>query len=226
MDLNADFTVRASVHAAQNPWVASPMPGVERRMLDRLGDEVARATSIVRYAPGSSFFAHTHKGGEEYIVIDGVFQDEFGDFPVGSYIRNPPNSTHTPSAAGGATIMVKLWQFDLEDRQTVRLQTHDMAAEPAPGREGVSVIPLYKDARENVRIEVWEPGTKLFVDDHKGFEVFVLEGGFTEGNETFSRDSWLRLPVDYAFQGMAGPEGTRVWIKSEHLAETPKRPAV
>ena len=141
MDINADFTVRASVHAAQNPWVASPMPGVERRMLDRMGDEVARATTIVRYAPGSSFSAHTHTGGEEYIVLDGVFQDEYGDFSVGSYVRNPPHSKHIPSAAEGATIMVKLWQFDPEDRQTVRLQTHDMAAEPVPGREGVAGLP-------------------------------------------------------------------------------------
>ncbi len=226
MDINADFTVRASVHAAQNPWVASPMPGVERRMLDRMGDEVARATTIVRYAPGSSFSAHTHTGGEEYIVLDGVFQDEYGDFSVGSYVRNPPQSKHIPSSVEGATIMVKLWQFDPEDRQTVRLQTQDMAAEPVPGREGVSVIPLYKDARENVRIEVWEAGTRLSVDGHKGFEVFVLEGGFAEGNETFSRDSWLRLPVGHVFEGVAGSEGARVWIKSEHLAETPKRPAV
>src|SRR3954470_9992491 len=53
MELNADFSQRVVVHAARLPWVASPMPGVERRMLDRIGEEVARATSIVRYAPGS-----------------------------------------------------------------------------------------------------------------------------------------------------------------------------
>ncbi len=122
--------------------------------------------------------------------------------------------------------MVKLWQFDPEDRQTVRLQTQDMAAEPVSGREGVSVIPLYKDARENVRIEIWDVGTMRSVDDHKGFEVFVLEGGFAEGGEIFSQNSWLRLPVGHAFEGMAGPKGARVWIKSEHLAETPTRPAL
>ena len=55
MDLNADFSARAVVHAADIPWVASPMKGVDRRMLDRMGDEVARATTIVRYAPGSAF---------------------------------------------------------------------------------------------------------------------------------------------------------------------------
>ena len=55
MEINADFTKRAVVHGAQMDWIPSPMPGVDRRMLDRIGDEVARATSIVRYAPGSAF---------------------------------------------------------------------------------------------------------------------------------------------------------------------------
>ena len=83
MELNADFTKRAVAHSATMPWVASPIAGVDRRMLDRIGDEVARATSIVRYAPQSRFSAHTHGGGEEFFVLDGVFQDEHGDFPAG-----------------------------------------------------------------------------------------------------------------------------------------------
>jgi hypothetical protein len=90
MDVNANFNERVSVHAAKLPWKATPMPGVERRMLDRLGDEVARATTIVRYAPKSHFSPHVHTGGEEFFVLEGVFQDEHGDFPAGSYIRNPP----------------------------------------------------------------------------------------------------------------------------------------
>jgi anti-sigma factor ChrR (cupin superfamily) len=62
MRLNDDFLARASVHAARIPWVPSPMASVERRMLDRMGEEVARATSIVRYAPDSHFSAHRHAG--------------------------------------------------------------------------------------------------------------------------------------------------------------------
>jgi hypothetical protein len=102
MELNADFSQRVAVHAARLPWVASPIAGVERRMLDRIGDEVARATSIVRYAPASRFSVHTHGGGEEFLVLDGVFQDERGDYPAGSYIRNPPTSRHTPGSSGAA----------------------------------------------------------------------------------------------------------------------------
>ena len=96
VELNADFSRRAAVHAARLPWTPSPITGVDHRMLDRIGDEVARATSIVRYAPNSHFSAHTHGGGEEFLVLEGVFQDEHGDFPTGCYIRNPPASSHTP----------------------------------------------------------------------------------------------------------------------------------
>ena len=116
MELNADFSIRVAARAAELPWQASPMAGVERRMLDRIGDEVARATTIVRFAPGSAFAPHTHDGGEEFIVLEGVFQDEHGDYPAGSYVRNPPTSSHTPASAPGCTIFVKLWQFRPEDR--------------------------------------------------------------------------------------------------------------
>src|SRR5438105_15557711 len=102
-----------------SPGSPRQSPGSTRRMLDRIGDEVARATSIVRYAPASPFSAHTHGGGEEFLVLDGVFQDEHGDYPVGSYIRNPPTSRHTPSSKLGCVLFVKLWQFDLEDRTKV-----------------------------------------------------------------------------------------------------------
>ena len=121
MNLNADFTQRAVVHAGSLPWQPSPTAGVDRRMLDRIGGEVARATTIVRYAPNSRFPAHIHGGGEEFLVLDGVFQDEHGDFPAGSYVRNPPGSRHTPGSAPGCTIFVKLWQFDPDDRTEVRL---------------------------------------------------------------------------------------------------------
>ena len=106
MEINSDFSKQAIVHSDRLEWLPSPMPGVERRMLDRIGDEVARATSIVRYAPNSKFSAHVHGGGEEFFVLDGVFQDEHGDYPVGSYVRNPPQSSHTPSSDLGCTIFV------------------------------------------------------------------------------------------------------------------------
>src|SRR5262244_4248880 len=136
MRINADFTKRASVHAGESDWVRSPMPGVERRMLDRVGDEVARATSIVRYAPGTAFSPHTHLGGEEFFVLEGIFQDERGDYPAGSYVRNPPTSRHTPGSQAGCTIFVKLLQFDPADRSHVNIDTRLVDAVAAAGRQG------------------------------------------------------------------------------------------
>jgi len=132
MNLNSDFGARAAVHAARLDWTPSPILGVERRMLDRIGDEVARATSIVRYAPRSRFAPHAHGGGEEFLVLDGVFQDEHGDYPMGTYVRNPPTSSHTPGSEPGCTIFVKLWQFDPDDRTLVRIETSGLSFTPAP----------------------------------------------------------------------------------------------
>ena len=225
MELNADFTKRVAMHGADIPWKASPMPGVDRRMLDRLGDEVARATSIVRYAPESSFSPHVHTGGEEFLVLDGVFQDEHGDFPAGSYIRNPPESSHTPGSAPGCTIFVKLWQFDLTDRQHVRIDTNKAEFQPDPLRTGVEVLPLFQDDHEDVRLERWAAGQTIELDATDGLEVLVLDGSFSEQGEQFSAQSWLRLPKSSAHHVEVGPDGARVWIKSGHLAEPPKAPS-
>ena len=128
MRLNADFDQAVVIRPDNYQWQDSPMPGVERMMLDRIGDEVARATSLVRYAPNTSFTPHQHEGGEEILVLEGVFSDEHGDYPAGSYIRNPIGTSHTPSVGlEGATILVKLHQFDCADRQTLHLDTQSAA---------------------------------------------------------------------------------------------------
>ncbi|MEM8972050.1 MAG: cupin domain-containing protein [Pseudomonadota bacterium] len=225
MELNADFSKRTVVHGAAVPWKASPMAGVDRRMFDRLGDEVARATSIVRYAPGSKFSSHVHTGGEEFFVLDGVFQDEHGDFPAGSYIRNPPESSHTPGSDLGCTIFVKLWQFDLADRTHVRVDTNKNAFLADANRPGVDVMPLFKDQHEYVRLERWAPGATVNLDASAGMEVLVLDGSFQEGGDDFSTQSWLRLPKQGSGQARVGPDGARVWIKSDHLMVEPSAPA-
>jgi anti-sigma factor ChrR (cupin superfamily) len=217
MNLNADFTKRAVVHAAKLDWKASPMPGVERRMLDRIGDEVARATTIVRYAPESHFSPHVHGGGEEFFVLDGVFQDEHDDFPAGCYIRNPPQSQHTPGLKLGCTMFVKLWQFDLADRRHVRVDTNKMALLGFKERDGVRLMPLFQDTRENVRLEEWAPEAAIEFDPNGGLEVLVLEGGFSEGGEKYGPLSWLQLPIGAHFSARVATDGCRVWVKEGHL---------
>ena len=217
MQINADFDQRAVVHGTQIDWVASPMPGVDRRMLDRIGNEVARATSIVRYAPGSRFSPHVHTGGEEFLVLDGVFQDEHGDFPAGSYVRNPPESKHTPSSEPGCIILVKLWQFDLQDRTEVKLRSDQLKYQAAPGRDRVETALLHRDAREEVRLERWAPRAPIALHAEGGLELFVLSGSFAEGGETFDRWSWLRLPHGASLSATVGPHGAHVWLKHGHL---------
>lgn len=217
MNLHADMRQKAVVHAAQQDWQASPMPGVARRMLHRVGDEVAQATSLVRYAPGSHFSAHTHTGGEEFLVLEGVFQDEHGDYPAGTYIRNPPTTRHTPSSAQGCTIFVKLWQFDPQDRTRVIVQTDKMARIHDAQRPGVQVSPLYRDALEDVRLEEWAPQHSITLDLPHGGEFLVLQGGFTEGVETFATDSWLRLPSGSRLHAQTGAQGAKLWVKLQHL---------
>ncbi len=214
MELNADFSARVLVQSEQLDWTPSPMAGVDRRMLDRIGGEVARATSIVRYAPGSAFSPHTHVGGEEFIVLSGVFQDEHGDYPAGTYVRNPPTTSHTPSSAPGCVIFVKLWQFDPEDRTQFR---KDMAAElPAP-TDGIASAELHRDARETVTFSQLAPDATLTNTDPGGIELLVLKGSVTDGTETLAKGAWLRLPEGVTLTATAGPDGAQLWIKTGHL---------
>lgn len=213
MELNADFTKRAVVHGAAMAWQASPMPGVERRMLDRIGDEVARATTIVRYAPNSQFSPHTHGGGEEFLVLEGVFQDERGDYPVGTYVRNPPTSHHTPGSASGCIILVKLWQFDPDDRTQITLDTTKRQYIADLTRPGVSTMPLFSDDREIVRLERWEANASIELLALNGLEIFVIHGDFSERGEIFQPYSWLRLPPHSQLLAQSGTEGCEIWLK-------------
>lgn len=194
------------------------MPGVERRLLHRVGNEVAQATSIVRYAPGSAFSDHTHHGGEEFLVLDGVFQDEHGDYPAGTYIRNPPGTHHTPSSAAGTTIFVKLWQFDPADRRPVTVQLDRLERQLDWQRPGVQVMSLHRDAHEDVRVEIWPANTSVELDLPQGGEFLVLQGGFAESGDNFAVQSWLRLPSGSRLRAQTGAAGAQVWTKLGHLA--------
>lgn len=217
MKLHADLSQRAVVHSADLPWVDSPMPGVQRRMLERDGEEVARATSIVRYAPGSTFAAHTHGGGEEFIVLDGVFSDENGDFGPGTYVRNPVGSSHTPFSREGATILVKLRQMDPQDQTQVTIDTRQ--AGWAPGLvPGLSVLPLHAYGTEHVALVRWAPGTRFQTHRHwGGEEIFVLEGTFADEHGTYPPGTWLRSPHN-SIHTPYSDEGCLIYVKTGHLA--------
>jgi anti-sigma factor ChrR (cupin superfamily) len=219
MKIAADFSQREIAHSATMPWVDSPMPGVARRPLDRVGDEVARATTVVRYAPGSHFSPHLHAGGEEFIVLEGVFQDEHGDYPTGSYVRNPPQSSHTPGSEAGCVILVKLWQFQPEDRTPVRLNMNEILPSPTADETGVSVNSLFKDKHEQVSVIEIQPHTKMKLVPEGGAEVFVLQGSVKEQQDLLVKHSWLRTPVGYPLTLTTAELGAKIWIKTGHLRD-------
>lgn len=214
MQINADFSQRVLIHSDHQPWLASPMRGVKRRMLDRMGAEVARATTIVRYAPKSYFSAHSHTGGEEFIVLEGTFQDEHGDYPVGTYVRNPPTTSHSPKSDEGCTIFVKLWQFDLQDRNQFHLH---MEGAKATHQQGISTAVLHRDLRETVYYIQVEAGATLAINNAGGSEMLMLSGTMTESGDLLRQGSWLRCPNEYHGRAIAGPDGAKVWLKSGHL---------
>jgi anti-sigma factor ChrR (cupin superfamily) len=147
-------------------------------MLDRQGDEVARATSIVRYAPGSRFEQHSHGGGEEILVLEGTFSDEHGDYAAGTYLRNPSGSSHAPFSERGCTILVKLRQMHPADQQRTVIDTTSGTWVPGLVR-GLEVLPLHAFGSEHVALVRWAPGTVFQPHGHPGGEeILVLDGVF------------------------------------------------
>jgi len=223
MRINADFSKRAVVPGDAYEWIASPLPGVERVMLDRIGGEVARATSIVRYAPGSRFSEHVHGGGEEFLVLDGTFSDADGDYPTGSYVRNPIGTRHAPWSDGGCTIFVKLQQFAPDDTRQFSIDTQLSAdlggPEWLPGLvDTVTTLPLHAHGDEQVRLARYAPGARFPHHDHpKGEEILVLEGTLTDEHGSYGPGSWYRSPPgsDHA---PWSEEGCLLYVKIGHLS--------
>lgn len=212
MLVNADFSSPAAVTPDQYNWVASPQTGVHRVMLDRVGGELARATSIVRYAEGSRFPPHRHPGGEEILVLSGVFSDEGGDYPAGWYLRNPPGSSHAPSSAPGATIFVKLLQMSPQEQTPVRIDTRDPAHWTCDGAREQCF--LFDDGSERVRLERLPLGDLRLALDTGPAEVLVLQGALRSAVTVHPQGSWLRVPAAAAVDLHSGPERALVYVKT------------
>jgi len=223
--VNADFEQRVVVAAPQaDDWLPSPLPGVQRHLLDRVGGEVARATSLVRYAPGSRFERHTHGGGEEIFVLEGTFSDEEGDFPAGSYIRNPPGSSHAPFSRDGCTLFVKLWQFTAGDNRPVRIATRRQPWYPGLV-PGLSVMPLHDHDGVGTALVRWDPDTRFNPHSHPGGEeILVLEGLFRDEYGEYPAGTWLRNPRWSRHTPFTGEEGALIYVKVGLLGATLLQP--
>lgn len=218
MDLiNANREQAVVIDTAAMSWTASPQSGVERKVLESLDADTERVTTIVRFAPNSYFPAHTHGGGEEFLVLEGVFSDASGDYPAGHYVRNPPGTTHQPFTREGCTIMVKLWQFGEGDQAKVKIDTR--AAPWYPGLvEGLSVLPLHTYDGVNTALVRWQPNTRFTQHTHPGGEeILVLEGIFRDELGEYPSGTWLRNPRWSQHTPFTGAEGALIYVRTGHI---------
>jgi len=218
MRINADFDKKVVIRPNDYQWVPSPAAGVERMMLDRIGKETGHATSLVRYAPDSVFPTHVHSGGEEVLVLEGEFSDEHGNYPTGSYLRNPIGTKHGPKiGSDGATIFVKLHQFAARDCQQVNINTATQTWLPGLV-SGLSVMPLHEFDLEHVALVKWAPFTKFQAHNHYGGEeIFVISGTFYDEYGGYPAGTWLRSPHMSRHLPYTEDDGALIYVKTGHL---------
>ncbi len=213
--LNMELDKAVVIDTNEMDWEASPSAGVWRKPLAREAAEHGHTTSVVRYDSGSAFSAHAHPLGEEIFVLDGVFSDEHGDYPAGTYLRNPPGSRHSPRSEAGCVLLVKLDQFDPADLATVRLDTN--RGDWLPGEGRLEMMLLHDFAYESVVLLRWPANSRL--DPHVHFggeEIFVLSGTLYDEYGRYPAGTWLRNPHNSEHCPYVEEESV-IWIKTGHL---------
>jgi anti-sigma factor ChrR (cupin superfamily) len=196
--INGNLRVRASADTAQMEWTPSPSRTVWRKRVHLVGPpESGQVTSVVRYEPGATFPAHDHPEGEEILVLEGIFSDEHGDWPAGTYLLNPEGFRHAPFSREGCTLFVKLRQFPGREREHIVIRTDQIPWQPGHVA-GIDTKPLYRQAgfSDEARLERWHaraaPGS---VTHPAGVEILVLDGNFEDEFGRYGRGAWLRLPI-------------------------------
>lgn len=219
MLINADFLQTVIIRPQDYYWVKSPGGEVERVMLDRIGDEIARATSLVRYPPQTIFPEHQHPQGEEILVLSGIFtENNLQHYSAGWYLRNPPGSLHKPSTGlEGALIFVKLMQIPMTESAPLRINTND------PNQWKVIknrlVCPLITSTYEQTYLERLHSNQLLEAESEKGFEILIINGQLHHESTFYEMGTWLRIPPKTYLNLHAGPVGAALYIKKEHLGE-------
>jgi anti-sigma factor ChrR (cupin superfamily) len=216
--INMDFKQRIVIDTQAKEWIASPMTGVWRKPLAREEAERGHATSIVRYDPGSHFSEHDHPLGEEILVLAGTFSDHTGDYPAGTYFRNPEGFRHAPFSEEGCELLVKLHQFQTGDDAHIVIDTHN--ASWSPGNGNLQVLPLHDFKTEQVALVRWPAGEQFTAHSHFGDEeIYVIEGELIDELGRYPAGTWIRSPhlsqhCPYVEQD------TLIWVKVGHLPAT------
>lgn len=218
--INGDLSVRVVVDTTRMPWTPSPSGTVWRKRVHLVGPaEAGQVTSVVRYEPNSRFPRHDHPDGEEILVLEGVFSDEHGDWPAGTFLLNPEGFRHTPFSKPGCVLFVKLRQFPGKQRRHVVVDTNALAWEPS-AIAGVAYKALYEQTgfADVIRLERWEAQTDLGVVSYlEGAELFVLEGAFADEHGTYGARHWLRFPVNSTHHPRS-VDGCTLYVKRSGLS--------
>jgi anti-sigma factor ChrR (cupin superfamily) len=223
--LHGDMTRRVVLRTAELPWQPSPIAGVWRKRLHRVGpEESGQVTSLVRFDAGASFAEHGHPDGEEVLVLAGTFSDADGDWGPGSYLLNPDGTRHTPWSRDGCELFVKLQQYAGRRRCRLEIDTVERAWRPTV-RAGIEEKVLYEDREfpDRTRLERWAAGTVAGARSWPGgAEILVLEGELIADGERLERGAWMRLPEGDAIEASSDAgcmlyvkEGAVAWLRSE-----------
>ncbi len=216
--INGDMSVRVVMRGREMAWNPSPSSTVWRKRLHLVGPaESGQVTSLVRYEPHSQFPSHAHPDGEEILVLSGVFSDEHGDWPAGSYLLNPEGFRHAPFSRDGCLLFVKLRQYAGLDRSHVALDTHGIPWKSvSPGRELKSLYsqPGYLDA---TRLERWSARSAVGELSYpEGAELLVLEGSFRDALGQYDAHTWMRLPRHFTHRPVT-QGGCELYVKEGGL---------
>ncbi len=215
--INMDFQQRVVIDTNRENWVASPMVGVWRKPLAREDAERGHATSIVRYEPGASFRQHDHPLGEEILVLEGTFSDETGDYPAGTYFRNPEGFRHAPFSEEGCVLLVKLHQFQASDTEHVVINTYRETF--AKGAGNLQVLSLHQHKTESVALIRWPAGENIPLHNHSGGEeIYVISGELHDEFGSYPAGCWIRSP-HLSEHSSRVEEETLLWVKVGHLPE-------
>lgn len=218
--INMDFAKQVVIDTNKETWVKSPLAGVWRKPLAREQAERGHATSIVKYEPGAEFRSHDHPLGEEILVLEGVFSDETGDYPAGTYFRNPEGFKHAPFSKEGCILLVKLHQFQENDDQHIVIDTH--SADFVPGIGGLKVLPLHQFGTEGTALVHWPEGERFQRHAHfGGEEIYVISGEFIDEYGRYPAGAWIRSP-HLSEHCPYVEEETLIWVKTGHLGTAPK----
>jgi len=219
--LNQNFNKKVVIEAINAETMNSPCDGVTRKLLERNNfSEYAISTSLVQFKPNASFDEHTHDYGEELLVLEGTFSDEHGNYPAGTYIRNPHGTTHSPFSKNGCKLLVKLRQFNKNDIKKVIINTNKQKWLPGLV-DGLMVMPLHNFKFENTALVKWSPDTTFnFHQHYGGEEIFVLSGTFYDEHGIYPKHTWIRNPHMSKHKPFTKNDGALIFVKTGHLLKS------